>query len=171
MSILSFILSSSAQKIHTISGIFIITTCSPEYNHHLYSLPCLKYNEHQNVVILCRKITLSLSKLFHFIAAMSIVSYISYLLYKNIAHRMVILCEIRQKSYKKPDLYKKSPSRQNLTERARAVQFFRIRSTYPYRIPSAAECPCTVPDSEGTREHRVHQSESVHGCQILRRLP
>lgn len=96
MSILSFILSSSAQKIHTISGIFIITICSPEYNHHLYSLPCLKYNEHQNVVISCRKITLSLSKLFHFIAVMSIVSYISHLLYKNIAHRMVILCGIRQ---------------------------------------------------------------------------
>lgn len=171
MSILSFILSSSAQKIHTISGIFIITICSPEYNHHLYSLPCLKYNEHQNVVILCRKITLSLSKLFHFISAMSIVSYISYLFYKNIAHRMVILCGIRQNPTKNQICTKKSPSRQNLTERARAVQFFRIRSTYPYRIPSAAECPCTVPDSEGTREHRVHQSESVHGCQILRRLP
>lgn len=108
MSILSFILSSSAQKIHTISGIFIITICSPEYNHHLYSLPCLKYNEHQNVVISCRKITLSLSKLFHFIAAMSIVSYISYLFYKNIAHRMVILCEIRQNPTKNQICTKKA---------------------------------------------------------------
>lgn len=108
MSILSFILSSSAQKIHTISGIFIITICSPEYNHHLYSLPCLKYNEHQNVVISCRKITLSLSKLFHFIAAMSIVSYISYLLYKNIAHRMVILCEIQQNPTKNQICTKKA---------------------------------------------------------------
>lgn len=105
MSILSFILSSSAQKIHTISGIFIITICSPEYNHLLYSLPCLKYNEHQNVVILCRKITLSLSKLFHFISAMSIVSY---LLYKNIAHRMVILCEIRQNPTKNQICTKKA---------------------------------------------------------------
>lgn len=108
MSILSFILSSSAQKIHTISGIFIITICSPEYNYHLYSLPCLKYNEHQNVVILCRKITLSLSKLFHFIAAMSIVSYISYLLYKNIAHRMVILCGIRKNPAKNQIYTKKA---------------------------------------------------------------
>lgn len=108
MSILSFILSSSAQKIHTISGIFIITICSPEYNHHLYSLPCLKYNEYQNVVILCRKITLSLSKLFHFIAAMSIVSCISHLLYKNIAHRMVILCRIRQNPAKNQIYTKKA---------------------------------------------------------------
>ena len=171
MSILSFILSSSAQKIHTISGIFIITICSPEYNHHLYSLPCLKYNEHQNVVILCRKITLSLSKLFHFIAAMSIVSCISYLLYKNIAHRTVILCEIRQNPAKN-QIYTKKALPAKIWRKGRALcSFFRIRSTYPYRIPSAAECPCTVPDSEGTRERRVHQSESVHGCQILRRLP
>lgn len=171
MSILSFILSSSAQKIHTISGIFIITICSPEYNHHLYSLPCLKYNEYQNVVILCRKITLSLSKLFHFIAAMSIVSCISHLLYKNIAHRMVILCGIRKNPAKNNICAKKPFPPKFDGKGACAVQFFRIRSTYPYRIPSAAECPCTAPDSEGTRECRVHQSESVHGCQILRQLP
>lgn len=171
MSILSFILSSSAQKIHTISGIFIITICSPEYNHHLYSLPCLKYNEHQNVVISCRKITLSLSKLFPFYRCnvYCFLYFLSFLQKYCTSHGYFM--RDTAKSYKKPDLYKKSPSRQNLTERARAVQFFRIRSTYPYRIPSAAECPCTVPDSEGTREHRVHQSESVHGCQILRRLP
>lgn len=171
MSILSFILSSSAQKIHTISGIFIITICSPEYNHHLYSLPCLKYNEHQNVVISCRKITLSLSKLFHFISAMSIVSYISYLLYKNIAYRMVILCEIRQNPTKNQICTKKALSAKIWRKGRALCSFFRIRSTYPYRIPSTAECPCTVPDSEGTRERRVHQSESVHGCQILRQLP
>ena len=70
------------------------------------------------MVISCRKITVSLSRFSHFVTKKPKLSSLFRVPYKNIAHRAVILCVIRQNPVKNNICAKKSPSRQNLAERA-----------------------------------------------------